>query len=110
MVVGDLVAVVEHHDIATLVDPHHARVANPDVLRVAEDRSNGVRDVRGLETGRGHLVQQRQKSVKVVSIDDGDANRLVRELSCRGQTREAAADHHDVRQGAHLLIRELHAR
>ncbi len=96
VVVRDLHAAVENDDVTRPVNPINAGVAKMDVLRVTKDGAYRVGHVRGLETGRRYLVEQRQERVKVVAIDDRDANVFVGELSPRRHSSESAAHNDDV--------------
>ena len=79
MVKGHLGAVLEHHHTASVVHLADFGVAKPDILGFAEDGADGIGDFGGLEHGRCHLVEQGQKGVEVVLVDDGDAHALVRQ-------------------------------
>ncbi len=61
-----------------------------------EDAARREGDVVGVETGGGHLVQQRLEGVEVVGVDEGDVDRCVAEGLDRRQPAEAGADDDDA--------------
>ena len=69
---------------------------------MTEDRADRIGHVGRFETRRRDLVEQGQEGVKVVAIDERDANALIREPAYRRQPGEAAAHDDDVGQFAQV--------
>ncbi len=76
------------------VDP-----ADPDVVLVADDAPDRIRDVGGAEPGGRHLVEQRLEQVVVAAIDQGHVDAGADQVLGRGEPTEAAADDHRLRRG-----------
>ena len=76
-----------------------------DVRCLAEDRPDRIGDVSRLKAGSCHLVEQGQKGVEVVRVDDRHVDRSTGELFRRLQAREATPD--DEHRGP-TVLRDLH--
>src|ERR1700677_763672 len=96
MVVTDLHPVVERYHVAMSIDAGHASVPDADVFGASEDRANGVGHVSRLEAGGCHLVEQWQERVKVMTINQRDANRLIGQTLHGRHASESSAYHDDM--------------
>ena len=97
-VVGDL-AILELHDATLAVDAGHAAQDHPHVGRLAQDRADGLGDLRRRQAGRGHLIEQRLEEMVVAPVDDRDVGIGAGEARCSTQAAETGADDDDVRTG-----------
>src|SRR4030095_13422603 len=61
--------------------------------------AEGVRDRRGRQPARRHLIEQRLEEMVVAPVDDGDVGIGAGEVRCSAQAAETGADNDDVRTG-----------
>ncbi len=94
VVIPDLEFAAEH-DPLLQIDALDASEVNVDVRHVPELGADRNRDVRGVETRRRDLVQERLKQMMVPLVDKDDVDaRRIRQLLRSVQASEAATDDH----------------
>jgi hypothetical protein len=69
-----------------------------DVATSSRDSPKRRGDVRGRESAGRDLIQQRLEQVVIVSVNPGDADRLIAQTTHRGEPAEPTADNYDTRQ------------
>ncbi len=60
----------------------------------AQELAHRLGDVRGIELGGGHLIQQRPEAMVVVAVEQQHLDRLLGQLASRLQPAEPRADNH----------------
>ena len=90
------VAALQRDLVPVPVDAGDGPLPEPQVLLLLEDAADGVGDVRCVQAGRGHLVQQRLERVEVVPVDERDLDGITGELLRRHHPAEPRANHDDV--------------
>ena len=85
-------------DIAGLkIDRRDLAHQEVDIVVPAEDRPQGIGDLRGDQAGNGHLVQQRLEEVIVMAVDNRDLHGRARQFLCSLQATESRADNDNMR-------------
>ncbi len=97
-VVVDFVA-IEDEPARGQIHTLHVRQEDRDVGRTAHDGAKRDRDVRRIERGGGHLIQQRLEQMMVAPVQQRDPHGAIGQRSSGIQPAEAPADDHDVRAG-----------
>src|SRR6266852_3693116 len=77
------------------IDARHDHHAKIDVFLAAQDRPRRSRDLLGLESRRGDLIQQRLEKMVVVAIDQDDLHRRAAQRPGGVQPPESRADDDD---------------
>ena len=78
------------------IDRRHPGHAHGHVALAPEDAAHRVGDVVGVESGRGHLVQERLEGVEVVGVDHDHVDGLLAAAPCADrEPAEPGPDHDD---------------
>ena len=64
-------------------------------MLLAQDRTDGVRNIAGREGCCGNLIEQRLKEVVIATINKSDLNVLAAQSSCSVEPTESTADNHN---------------
>ena len=83
------------------VDPIDFAQHEADRTVPTEDAPNREADVVGVETRRGHLVQQRLERVEVVGVDQGHVDLGLRQTLGGADATESGSDDDDMRANHH---------
>ena len=80
------------------VDGCHFAHLEGEIVLMAKDAANGVRDLGGDQAGDSHLVEKRLEEVVILPVDHGDPNGSLGEFPGSFHSSEAGADNQDMRQ------------